>query len=255
MKLTDTLKLIKYEYNYGKGEWISSIVMNVIVIACILLSMTVTLEINSVCNDYISMGYPNGYKFSLVGFNEQDVEWLENRGFTKIVVSDVENGCAVNSDISRIWIYKFEALFSGKDIWNEDIDLVLEVMLFGNIIFMAISVMLFAIMSNSNSNSFNMKLNERKYYIDMLIYLGMTKSNCIRIYFIFFLMRIVLATMLATGINVIFMTVINNHIQNVLGVDTEFSLIKPMLVVIVFIFSTVIMNLSFGKVWRKKNDE
>ena len=128
-------------------------------------------------------------------------------------------------------------------------------MLFGNIIFMAISVILFVIMLNSNSNSFHMKLNERKRYIDMLIYLGITKSNCIRIYFIFFLIRIVLAMVLATGINVIFMTVINNHIQNVLRVDTEFSLIKPILVVIVFIFSTVIMNLSFGKVWRKKNDE
>ena len=143
-------------------------------------------------------------------------------------------------------------LSEGKDIWNEGIDLMLEVMLFASIIFMSISVVLFIIMINSNSNSFCMKLKERERYIDMLIYLGMTKKDCICFFMTFFVLRVMVALLFATCINGILIMTINNYIHNVLKIDTAFSNIKPTLVTAIFVLSIVIMNISFLRVWRNK---
>ena len=61
----------------------------------------------------------------------------------------------------------------GKDIWDDDLDKILEVILFGNIIFVSLTVVMCVILINSNTNSFTMKLDERSKYICMLKQLGM----------------------------------------------------------------------------------
>lgn len=255
MKTTDTFKLVKHEYSYGKSEWISAVLMHTVIIGCILLTMTMATEFSHACNDYMSMIYPDGYTFYLKGFEPEDSDWLEKRGFTDIsVFSEGSGGMATIESIEKIWRYKFQALFSGRDLWNEDTDFMLEVILFGGIVFAAIAVILFIVMVNSNSNSFSMKLDERGRYIRMLRRLGATKRDCIRIFALFFMMRGLAVLVLSVCLNAVIICRINKYIADVMHIKTAFSVFKPTVIAAIAVLGVLMICLSFRRVWGQKNE-
>ncbi|MGN0374025.1 MAG: hypothetical protein ACI4EN_00875 [Butyrivibrio sp.] len=253
MKIRDSFKLVKYEYHYGKAENIASFLMNSIIFTCILLSLTITTELSKVFNDYMSKAYPDGYIFRINGFNENDIKWLEERGFYDIdFYTDGTGGTAVTKDISNIWSYKFRVLISGKDIWNEEIDEMLEVVLFADIVFTAITIILCVIFINSNSNSFSMKLEERKKYIDMLIQLGMNRGSCISVFVLFFMTRVMFAVLFSICINGMIICFVDDYIIKIMHIRNGFSLLRPDIAGAIIILSILIMIVSFQKIWREK---
>lgn len=255
MRITDTFKLVKHEYNYGKIESISSILMHTVIMGCILLTLTIATEISHVCNDYMGMIYTDGYIFFLKGFEQEDSAWLEERGFKDIAISDDgSSGMATADSIERIWLYKFQALFGGKDLWSEDTDLILEIILFGIILFAAIAFILFVVMINSITNSFSMKLDERGRYIEMLMGLGAAKRYCVRIFALFFMLRELAALALAVCLNAVIVRCINKYIVNVIHIKTAFSILKPQIIAVIAAFGILIICFSFRKVWSKKNE-
>ena len=136
MKISDTVRLAFNEGRNGKTEWISSVLMHAVVLVCIFLTLTVSLETGRIFNDYMKQGYPDGCEFYRDGFDENDVSWLENRGFMNIFCSEDGNVSTASIDsIEKIWIYKFQALSGRRDIWNEDIENMLEIVLFINTVF------------------------------------------------------------------------------------------------------------------------
>lgn len=255
MRVKDTFRLVKCEYKYGKTEWIFSIIMSSLVMACILMSLTVALELSGVCSEYFESSYTEGFEFEAKGFTKDDEKWLTDRGFKITEYWDEDNECEVVTDsLDNIWFYKFEALFAGKDIWDEDLDNLLEVILFGNIIFVTLTVVLCVILINSNTNSFSMKLDERYKYITMLKQLGMTTKSCVGIYMWFFVGKGVVSLVLASGMNVLLMAFINDFMADKLHIMSEFSLIRPEMVLIVFAITILLMCISFRKIWREKNE-
>ena len=157
MNYKDRFKFVGYELRYSKSEWIASIVMNAVVFACCLMAVIIAAEVGTVCSKYLKKIYKNGYEFYAEGFTEDDSEWLEDRGFT-FYIEHFDDPYVVTDDLNNIWIYKFEALMQGKDIWSDDFDLTVEIILFAKIIFTSIAVLLIIVLTNSNSNSFSMKL-------------------------------------------------------------------------------------------------
>lgn len=255
MKISDTVKLVKYEYKYGKAEWIFSIIMNALVMACIFMSLTIALELSGVCSDYFESSYTAGFEFRAKGFTGYDEKWLTDRGFKVTEYWDEDNECKVVTDsLDNIWLYKFEALFIGKDIWDEDLDKILEVILFGNIIFVALTVVMCVILINSNTNSFSMKLDERHQYISMLKQLGMPTKSCIGIYIWFFVGRGLASLVLACGMSALLLKYINIFMADKLHINSEFSLIRPEIVLIAFAVTILLMCISFQKIWREKDE-
>ena len=251
MKYKDKLKFVGYELRYGKTEWIMSIFMNAVVLACCLITFIIAAEIGTVCSEYMKKMYPDGYEFEIKGFTESDTKWLEKRGFTPIKdeFSD-EYECAVTQDLNNVWFHKLEALVSGKDIWEDDLDLTMEVILFGKIIFSALTIVLVIVLTNSNSNSFLMKLNERKKYISMLSGLGMSKKDCMGIYTLFFTGRNVVSLVIGCVLSALSIFGINRFMEINMGIEAGFSLVNPIIIVLVLIISTIIMVISFKKIWR-----
>ena len=255
MKISDTVKLVKYEYKYGKTEWIVSIIMNALVMGCILMSLTISLELSSVCSDYFESSYTAGFEFRANGFTRDDEKWLTDRGFKITNYWDEDKKCEViTENLDNIWIYKFEALFMGKDIWDDDLDKILEVILFGNIIFVSLTVVMCVILINSNTNSFTMKLDERSKYICMLKQLGMPTKTCVGIYTWFFITKAVVALVLACGINAVVINFVNDFMSDKLHINSNFSIIRPEIAVAAFAVTILLMCISFRKIWREKNE-
>ena len=255
MKISDTVRLAFNEGRNGKTEWISSVLMHAVVLVCIFLTLTVSLETGRIFNDYMKQGYPDGYEFYLNGFDENDVSWLENRGFMNIFFSEDGNVSTASIDsIEKIWIYKFQALSGRQDIWNEDIENMLEIVLFINTVFVSIGLVLCVIMVNSSNNSFSMKIDERREYIDMLYRLGASGRDCVSIFAVYFLLRELISLAAAVAVNAVVMHIINIYLTDVIHIDTGFSLFRPEIVGIVAAVSVVIMWISFGKIWRKRNE-
>lgn len=254
MKITDTFKLVKHEYHFGKPEWVSSILMHTVIMTCILFTVTIALEISHVCSDYMSMSYTDGYIFYLKGFSEGDSDWLEKREFTEIYMSsEGPTGIATIGNLEKIWLYKFEALFQGKDLWNEEVDQILEIILLGHIVFAAIAGILFMIMVNSNSNALSMKLDERKKYIIMLMRLGAAKRECIRIFTLFFALRGLAALILSVCLNALIIRSVNRYIVNVMHIKTAFSIVRPVVIIAIAVLNIFMTGFSLGRIWRKKN--
>lgn len=249
MNYKDRFKFVRYELRYSKSEWIASIVMNAIVFACCLMAVIVAVEVGTVCSKYLKKIYTNGYEFYVKGFTEADSEWLEDRGFT-FYIGHFDETCAVTDDLNNIWIYKFEAMMQGKDIWSDEFDMTVEVILFGKNIFSAIAILLIVVLTNSNSNSFSMKLSERKEYINMLSCLGMSKKECIGIYILFFVCRNLVSIVIGALMNTLIMFGINTFMKNKLEINYGFSVIRPELILCVFVISMMIMFISFRRIWR-----
>ena len=255
MRLLDKLKLIFRECKYEKSELVLSVIQQILTFVAVCFMFTIFLGIDNVCGKYMLPLYDEGYSFSLEGFTQDDIETLEDKGFYNFLVNNEGEVIeAYINDINGIWIYKLQAVFESKDIWNEALEEILGVMLFCQIITGAIGIALFIIMLNNLSNSFAMKLIERKKYISMLYQLGCSKRDCKGIYYGFFVMRNVLALVVASAVNCGLIIAVNNYILDKIKLSDAFSIINPWMIMGILILSLIFMWISFEKQWRKVDE-
>ena len=252
MRILDKLKLILRECRYEKSELVLSVVQQILTFSAVCFMFTIFLGMDNLFGKYMMPLYDEGYCFSLEGYTEDDMKSLEDKGFYNFRINNEgEIMEAYIKDTNGIWIYKLQAVLDGKDIWNEALEEILGVMLFCQIITGAIGVALFIIMLNNLSNSFAMKLIERKNYISMLYQLGCSKYNCKSIYYGFFVIRNVLALILASVANCGLIMAVNNYLQGKIKLNNSFSLINPGMIIGILLLSIVFMLITFEKQWRR----
>ena len=255
MKISDTFRLILNEYKYEKKEWILSLGLQWLIFTSVFFLFTVSGGIDEVCSVYMKPLYENGYDFFLEGYSQQDVPELTKMGFYDISFSDQgETGYAVTDNLDKIWIYKFKATFSGKDIWNKDLDETLGIMFFCQIMLGAIGIVMLIIMINNLSNSYTMKLIRRKNYIKMLRQLGCTKKSCKQIYYGFFCMRSIIALTMAVGINSCIIRLLNRYVKESMHIAASFSEFDVRTLLVTGIVSLWGMWISFQKQLRKTDE-
>lgn len=256
MKRTDKIRLAKLEYKYNKIEWISSLFIHTMIIASIIFSMTISVELSRAFNDYAITMNEDGYFFYCKPANQNiknEVEWFEDNGFYEVTFSDDSSKGTIKIDsLEGIIIKKFKALLSGRDFWNEDIDNLIQINMFCSIIFLFISIILFVVMINSSSNSFLMKISEREKYIKMLISIGVARKECMSIYRYYFMFKECVAILLGVIINAVVMVGINRYIVESMHIQTYFSLFMPQICIFIIVVVLSVMSLSLGKMWRKK---
>ena len=255
MKFWDKIRLILHEYRYEKLEWMISVGLQWLIFTSVLFLFTVAFSVDEICGEYMKTIYPEGYDFFLTGYGEQDISKLEEMGFCDISFSSVgDSGYARRDDLDGIWRHKLQAAFSGKDIWNEGLDEILCAMLFCQITFFAIGVVMLMVMLNNLSNSFTMKLMRRKHYIRMLRQLGCSRRVCQEIYYIFFALRNVLALILATGMNAFLVTMLNRYMAETMYIYASFDRVSWLMVLTLGGISMFVMWISFRRQWRQMDE-
>lgn len=255
MKFCDILKLIWHEYRYEKAEWIVSVILQILLYVNVFFLLTVAGDIDKICGEYMSPLYQDGYEFFLKGYGSENLSELEGMGFYDITFSNTgDSGYGVTDSLKNIWLYKLQAVISGKDIWNDKLDEILGVMFFCQLVFAALGAVMLAIMLNNLSNSFAMKLMRRKRYIQMLEQLGCPEAVCCRIYYGFFCMRSVTAFLLAVGINMYLIYLLNGYMEGRMYIYSTFPLFCWRLAVGIGIISMLLMWISFRKQWRHINE-
>lgn len=255
MKFWDKLKLILHEYRYEKTEWLLSVMLHWLIFTSVLFLLTLALSMDEICGEYMKPMYPEGYDFILTGYCEEEIAQLKEMGFYDITFSSEGDSCyAMRDDLHGIWMHKLEAALLGKDIWNESLDEILSVMFFCQLTFGAIGVVMFIVMMNHLSNSFTMKLMRRKNYIRMLRQLGCPCKVCQEIYYEFFVIRNVLALILAIGTNGYLIHRLNEYMQERMYIMSAFPKIHWMLVLVIWLISMFMMWISFQKQWRQMDE-
>ena len=127
MRIRDAFKLAKWEMKIGKKEYILSVLVQGILLTCILFSVGLFCNIDSIVDSYLCKNNGNSYEFELRNFDESDKEWLFKKGFYDFLCSDGQIIYASTNSIEHIWTKKISALIKGKDIWNEETDKIIEV--------------------------------------------------------------------------------------------------------------------------------
>ncbi len=252
MRILDKLKLILHECKYEKSELVLSVILQILTFTAVCFMFTLSLGIDDVCGQYMRPLNEDGYEFTFRGYTDADIEELEEKGFYNISVN--QDGELLNGyigDTDGIWVYKIQAVLDGKDIWNEALEEILGVILFCQVVTGAIGIAMFIIMLNNLTNSFTMKLIERKNYINMLYNLGCSKGNCKSIYYGLFSMRNVLSIVMAGIINGGVIAAVNNYLYDKMKLENAFSESNPMMLICILLLSISFMWISFEKQWRR----
>ncbi|MCM1101130.1 MAG: hypothetical protein NC398_07070 [Acetatifactor muris] len=232
-----------------------SLVLQSLIFVSVLFLTTVAGDLDRICGEYIQPLYPNGYGFQLMGYQAKDIPELERMGFYNINFSNLETqGYAVKDSLENIWLYKLRAVWSGKDIWNSELDEILSVTFFAQVIFGAIGAVMLVIMMNNLSNSFAMRLMRRKPYIRMLEQLGCTRTVCRRIWYGFFGIRSIFALTCAVCINSMLICLLNEYMAKRLYIESSFVPFSGVLSVGILVTCAVLMWLSFRKQWRQMDE-
>lgn len=256
MKFCDKFKLMLHEYRYEKLEWIISVLLQCLIFTSVLFLFTVAIGIDDICGIYMKPLYEDGYEFALVGYTKADMPKLEQMGFRDITFSqNGESIDGVRDNLTGIWIYKLQAAFDGKDIWNEGLEEILGVMLFCQVILGAIGVAMLIIMLNNLSNSFAMKLMRRQRYIQMMEQLGCSKKICQSIYYGFFGIRNVVALLISVIINSGLVSLLNKYMKEQMYIPASFQVFDWGMMFAIFVVSMSLMWLSFRKQWRQMNEK
>lgn len=244
--------MINHEHTYEKQEGIMSFILQLLVYITVFFLFTVTCDIDKMVGEYLSPLYPEGFEFRLNGYSERDIADLENMGFYNISFSSVgKQGYGTTNDLANIWLYKLRAAFSGNDIWNEEIDEILGVILLGQVVFGTIGIAMLLIMMNNLSNSIAMKLMSRRHYVQMLKQLGCTKQISQSIFLGLFCARTLLAFFLAMVINAQFIKQTNYYVKRYMYIPSSFVEYNWMLIFGVGIISIMLLWFSFQMQWRK----
>ena len=255
MKQRDLWKLIKNESQYGKTEWLLSFVMQSVLLACVFVVISFFVRVNHIGDLVIHEVFDRqSFTFDLRGYTADDREALRDMGFHSFWIG--EDRMTGDLDcLDHIWWIKIRSVMNGKDVWNETIDNYLMIMLFCRIAFAVVAILLWVILLNSISNSFQMKLKDRERFIKMLDQLGCARNSVFGIYFGLFAVRSAIIFVAASLFSGTAMFGINAYIKRVLGVETGMPVFSPMLFSLLMLIHLGLMLRSLRKAWRASHEE
>ena len=255
MKRKDLWKLIKNESVHGKTEWLLSFFMQSVLLACVLVVISFFVRINHIGDICIhSIFDQQSFTFELNGYTADDKESLRGMGFHSFWSS--EDRMTGNLDcLDHIWWIKIRSVISGRDVWNAVIDNYLMIMLFCRIAFAVVAILLWLILLNSISNSFQMKLKERERFIQMLDQLGCSRSSIFGLFFRLFAVRSVVIFVAASLYTGAAMTWINSYMHRIMGVEIGMPLFSPLLILLLMLIHLELMLRSLRKAWRASHEE
>lgn len=252
MRIKDIFRLIGYEMNHERTEWISSVIIQFIIYSMVLFLLVMAGNVDNMFCEYIRPAYPDGFEFELKGFTEKDIHTLEKMGFQDITIyEDRSEETGILNDLDNIWLYKLTAIMNGRDIWSAKLDMILSIIFFVQFVFGTIGILMLLLMFNNISNSIAMKLDWRKKYIDMLMAIGCTQSICKKIYYGFFWFRNGMAYMAAIGWNSIWLTFMNQIMDKHIGITIENRYTSLNLVIEIGIVGSVIVLGLLLRQWGK----
>ena len=114
-------------------------------------------------------------------------------------------------------------MIKGKDIWNEETDKIIEVILFCKIIIGFLTGVLSILLISNMLNSIDLKMLERNRYKNIISGVGMKKEDIKDVYLIYFLSRMLIIIMLSElaywGLN----TITNNYINSTMKIHSNIS--------------------------------
>lgn len=253
MRVCDTLRLVKNEFRYGKVEWITSMVLQILILSCTFFVVSLEIDLGGMGEEYLRKLYPDGYEFSLSGYTEEDREELVSMGFYDLNLYE-GGGSGILDGIRGIWLSKIKAVMDGKDIWNQDIDEFVIMLGTFQIIFGILSLLLIFVMLNNLSNSFHMKILRREQYITMMSRLGCRRKELRRIFYIFFSIRNLFSLLVSGCINIGIMSVFNKHIGDLLEIRSGVRTIRITEGIVLFLFVECMMRIRFRKIWGESNE-
>lgn len=223
MRIRDAFKLAKWEMKIGKKEYILSVLVQGILLTCILFSVGLFCNIDSIVDSYLCKNNGNSYEFELRNFDESDKEWLFKKGFYDFLCSDGQIIYASTNSIEHIWTKKISALIKGKDIWNEETDKIIEIILFCKIIIGFLTGVLYILLISNMLNSIEIKMLERNRYKNIISGVGMKKEDIKDVYLIYFLCRTLIIISVSElaywGLN----TITNNYINSTMLIHSKIS--------------------------------
>ena len=77
MRIKDIFRLIGYEMNHERTEWISSVIIQFIIYSMVLFLLAMAGNVDNMFCEYIRPAYPDGFEFELKGFTEKDIHTFE----------------------------------------------------------------------------------------------------------------------------------------------------------------------------------
>lgn len=250
MKKSDILKLVYQEFKFDKQECILSTLLHTLIFTSAIFLFTISFFIEGIADEYMKPVFTDGYMFTFNNFSGKEIEELEEMGFYDIYV-DEEGGVGTINSIENIWNYKIKAAIDGKDIWSNDVDDVLTVILFIRLILSFLGICLIIVMINNMANSFSMKIINRKKYITMLFQLGVKSSTCCYLYNIYFGLRNIIGCCFAIILNFICIELLNIYMKNNMYIYSKFPHFSYVCVGI-FSLCLVIQTILFLKKWKEK---
>ena len=256
MKTRDILRLITNEAKYGKREWILSFMMQTFLMVCVLVSMLFFSRLGHTGDVLLHAAFNcDEFPFRLSGYAPGDLDELTEMGFTDVQFYEDQEPIGYLKNLEHIWWYKFRAVTQGKDIWNQEIDGYLMILLFCRIVFAVVGILLWIIMLNSVSNSFQMKLSERERFIQMLHRLGGTRRTIFAVYFTFFVVRALLVFFAASFALGMIMHFLNSYMERVMYLKVDFPVFPILLLLVLLFIHLALMRLVMRKAWRESNEE
>lgn len=254
MNTIDLFRLIFREYRNGKREWILSFILQVIICVSVLFVFTIVCDLDYVCGAYMKNLYPNGFPFNLKGYGIEDTSTLSEMGFYDLSFSNIDkSGYGIRDSLDGIWIHKISSAFNGKDIWNSELDEILCVVFFCQIMLGIIGISLVFLMINNLSNSFAMKIARRENYMCMMSQLGCPNSVCWNIFFLGYLFSMFVAFGCAIVLSGQLIQQLNVYLSKSMYIDFAFIPYNIKIIIIMAMLDALIMFLAFRKQWRHRN--
>lgn len=250
MKISDKIRLMLLEWKKGVSEGVLSILLQLCIFTVILVSFTVAIQLDSAIGSYFTAS-EDGIGFYIVGYSDANDPELKRFGFYDIEIGEDGEGYACLSDLKHIWLKKIVAVVNGHDIWNSELDELLNFILFCQLSFFALGIVMLVMMLNNNTSSLALRLLQRERYITMLSQLGCKMRDCRQIFFWLFITRSMLAFAAACGLSAGCLALMNQICEKNFGVTRVFS-VSYLPVLLALALSYAILFLAeFEKKWRK----
>ena len=217
--------------------------------------ITAAIEVDHTIGAYILIASDSEVlDFDLSEFSSEDAAWLEARGFINPETgSNGEIVSAYRTDLNHIWLYKIEAVLRGKDIWSMYLEDICNLVFLCQVVFGGLALVMLVVMINNITHSVTLKLSQRNRYIQMLESLGCNVRTVCSVYMLVFLIRIIIAFVIAVPAGSFLMCMVNRYLQKELLMSTTFSVIRPDLIAISFCLIIVLLCRKIKSICKENN--
>ncbi len=253
----DILRLAWKETRIDKTNMIIALVLESILFLNMIILLLFSLELDFLFDSYYKKNMSGMYSITIYNIEERHVAELEKDGFQKIeIFEDDENAnkyAFAQTDSLVQMDYKM-IKWKCKGVTIEaTIQDVLNVIIFVKAIFVFISVLAIFLGVLTVVNFYQMKVQKRVVFTNMLIRLGMPSRSIGNIYRIPFLIMDTCAIIFAYVISYPVLNSFNGMIQEqFMGISLNVEK-RECLVIVIYLISIIILFGAVGNRWKRLN--